>query len=36
MFNEGLNKCLTNLIKANDEKNSGVVRLNQAMSKLLT
>ena len=36
MFNEILNKCLINLIKANDEKNSGVVRLNQKMPKLLT
>ena len=36
MFNEILNKCLVNFIKANDEKNSGVARLNLTLPKLLT
>ena len=36
MFNRVLNKSLINLFKANDENNSGVVTLNQIMSKLLT
>ena len=36
MFNRALKKLLINLFKANDENNSGVVRLNQIISKLLT
>ena len=36
MFDKVLNKPLINLFRANDENNSGLVRLNQIMSKLLT
>ena len=35
-FNRVLNKPLINFFKANDKNNSGVVRLNQIMSKLPT
>ena len=35
MFNMALNQLLINLFKTIYEKNSGVVRLNQKMSKLL-
>ena len=36
MSDRVLNKPLINLFKSNDKNNSGVVRLNQTMSKLLT